>query len=80
MPNLRRNRRPTPLWRAVIEIASIIFLFYSNLLMGEYTASNGAGKTLAFALWDIFTGKNFVIAVISALIGYVLFETLRRKL
>ncbi|MGA2047620.1 MAG: hypothetical protein ABSG96_08000 [Terracidiphilus sp.] len=80
MPNDRRNRRLTPLWRAVIEIASIIFLFYSNLLMGEYTASNGAGKTLAFALQDILTAKNFTIAVISALIGHVLFETLRRRI
>jgi hypothetical protein len=79
MPNDPKNRSLTPLWRAVIEIASIIFLFYSNLLMGEYTASNGAGKTLVFALMDIFTVKNFMIALISALIGYVLFETLRRK-
>jgi hypothetical protein len=66
--------------RALVEIASIIFLFYSNLLMGEFTRSTGQGKTLAFALQDIFTGKNFGIAMISALIGYVLFETLRRKL
>lgn len=80
MLNNSKNRRLTPLWRAVIEIASIIFLFYSNLLMGEYTASNGAGKTLVFALQDILTGKNFLIALISALIGYLLFETLRRKL
>jgi hypothetical protein len=70
----------TPLLRATIEIAFIIFLFYSNLLMGEFTASNRPGKTLAFALHDIFTCTNLVIAMISALIGYVVFETLRRKL
>lgn len=70
----------TPLWRAVIEVAFIIFLFYSNLLMGEFTASNGHGKTLGFALHDIFTGTNFLIAMISAMIGYAVFETLRRKL
>jgi len=64
----------------VIEIAFIIFLFYSNLLMGEFTVSNGPGKSLAFALHDIFTGTNFVIAMISALIGYVVFEHLRSKL
>ena len=23
-------------WRAVIEVGSIVFLFYSNLLMGEF--------------------------------------------
>jgi len=58
----------------------IVFLFYSNLLMGEFNASSGQGKSLLFALNDIFTGKNFVIAMISALIGYVVFEHLRKKL
>ena len=74
------RRRLIPVLRAVIEIAFIIFLFYSNLLMGEFTVSNGPGKSLAFALHDIFTGTNFVIAMISALIGYVVFEHLRSKL
>jgi hypothetical protein len=69
-----------PVLRAVIEIAFIVFLFYSNLLMGEFTASNAHGKTMAFALRDIFTTTNFVIALISALIGYVVFEHLRKKL
>lgn len=64
----------------MIETAFIIFLFYSNLLMGEFTVTNGHGKTLAFALNDIFTGMNFLIASISAMIGYVVFEYLRRKL
>jgi hypothetical protein len=77
----RRNRRRlTPLWRAAIEVVFIVFLFYSNLLMGEFTATNGPGKTLAFALNDIFSRMNFLIAVISALIGYVVFEYLRKKL
>jgi hypothetical protein len=66
--------------RAIVEIGSIIFLFYSNLLMGEFTRSNGGGKTLAFALHDIFTRTNFFIACVSGLIGYVVFEYLRKKL
>jgi hypothetical protein len=66
--------------RAIIEIAFIIFLFYSNLLMGEFTVSNGAGKTLAFALADIFTPANFAIALLSALVGYLVFEYMRKKL
>ena len=74
------RRRLRPIWRAVIETAFIIFLFYSNLLMGEFTVTNEHGKTLAFALNDIFTGMNFLIALISAMIGYVVFEYLRRKL
>nr|HEV7955276.1 hypothetical protein [Candidatus Acidoferrales bacterium] len=66
--------------RAIVEIGSIIFLFYSNLLMGEFSRTNGHGKTLAFALHDIFTGTNFVIACVSGLIGFVVFEYLRTKL
>ena len=59
----------------------IVFLYYSNLLMGEFTRSNGAhSKSLAFAIVDIFTPTNFVIAIISAFIGFVVVEFLRTKL
>ena len=54
-----------PVWRAIIETGFIIFLFYSNLLMGEFTRSNGAGKSLAVALTDILTPANFAIAVVA---------------
>lgn len=80
MAPLPARRRPHPLWRAVVEVAFIDFLFYSNLLMGEFTGVNGQGKTFAFALRDIITPANFLIAIVSALIGYVIFEFLRRKL
>jgi hypothetical protein len=76
----RKDRRLNKLWRAVVEVAFIVFLFYSNLLMGEFTVTNGHEKSLAFALGDIFTGINFVIAVVSTLIGYVVFEYLRKRL
>ena len=36
--------------------------------------------TFAFALRDIFTFTNFTIAIIAALIGYVVFEFLRKQL
>jgi hypothetical protein len=75
-----RRRHLAPLWRAAIEIAFIVFLFYSNLLMGEFNASAGKGKSLLFALEDIFTAANFLIALLSALVGYVVFEFLRKKL
>ena len=58
----------------------IIFLFYSNLLMGEFTHANGHNKSLILAVWDIFTATNFLIAMISALAGYIVFEYLRKKL
>jgi hypothetical protein len=68
------------IWRAVIEVGFIVFLFYSNLLMGEFERS-GMGQTrgLAWAVGDIFTAANFEIAMIAAFIGYVLFEFLRKK-
>ena len=68
-------------WRAIIETGFIIFLFYSNLLMGEFERSGiGQSKGLVWAIGDIFTAANFVIALIAALIGYVLVESLRKKL
>ncbi|MGB8063217.1 MAG: hypothetical protein WCF26_15080 [Candidatus Sulfotelmatobacter sp.] len=67
--------------RAFIEVGFIIFLFYSNLLMGEFERSGMARvRGLAWALRDVFTSSNFVIAIIAALIGYVLFEFLRHRL
>ena len=72
-------RKLAPVWRAVIEVGFITFLFYSNLLMGEFSRSNGHGKSFIFAIEDIFTATNFGIALASGLIGYVVFEYLRKK-
>jgi len=78
-PGQPNRRRGISVLRAVIEIAFIVFLFYSNLLMGEFTVANGRGKTWGYAFNDIFTSTNFFIAMISGLIGYLVFEYLRRK-
>jgi len=79
MNNLR-HKSYAALSRALIEMAFIIFLFYSNLLMGEYTASgNGRHKSLVWAVSDIFTRGNFLIACVAAIIGYLIFEFLRKK-
>jgi len=75
-----KNRWPlTRISRALIEVAFIVFLFYSNLLMGEFTATHGHGKSLAFAFTDIFTVTNFSIALIAALIGHGVFHYLRKR-
>ena len=67
-------------WRAVIEVGFIVFLFYSNLLMGEFERSGlGQKKGLAWAIADVFTSVNFAIATVAALVGYVLFEFLRKR-
>jgi hypothetical protein len=65
-------------WRGLVEVGFIIFLFYSNLLMGEMeSTSSGRNKGLLWDLRDIFTRKNFLVAIVAALIGYVLVERLR---
>src|SRR5262249_30664584 len=72
-PTMKNNA-----WRAVVEVGFIIFLFYSNLLMGELERSlSGRDKGLLWDLRDIFTWKNLVVAVVAGLIGYVLVERLR---
>jgi len=67
-------------WRAVIEVGFIIFLFYSNLLMGEFERSGmGQRRGVAWALGDVFTTANFEIAMMAALVGYILVEFLRKR-
>ncbi len=75
-----RRRKLAPVLRALVEIGFIIFLFYSNLLMGEFSRSAGKGKSFAFALHDVVTGTNLTIACCSALVGYLIVEFLRKRL
>jgi hypothetical protein len=67
--------------RAITEVGFLIFLFYANMLMGQFTRS-GLGWTngLLWALTDIFTCVNFLIALVAGLIGYVVVEGLRKRL
>jgi hypothetical protein len=76
----KRSKRRIAVWRAAIEISGIIFLFYSNLLMGEFNHGNGHGKTLMFALRDIVTRKNLAIALVSSCLGFAVFEYFRKRL
>ena len=67
-------------WRILIEIGFIIFLFYSNLLMGEFEHSGmGQKRGLVWALSDVFTVSNLGIAIVAATIGYILLEFLRTR-
>ena len=73
-----RHHLPTAL-KMLIEMCFIIFLFYSNLLMGEYTRSRfGQERGLLWALGDVFTKNTILIALIAAFIGYIVFEFLRK--
>jgi hypothetical protein len=67
-------------WRMFIEVSFILLLFYTNLLMGEFERSGmGQRKGLLWAFSDIFTRFNFVVAIIGAVIGYLLVEFLRSR-
>jgi hypothetical protein len=67
-------------WRAAVEVGFIIFLFYSNLLMGEFERSGGGQRRGIFwAMTDVFTQANFAIAVVASLLGYLIFEFLRKR-
>jgi len=71
----------TRILRGLIETGFIIFLFYSNLLMGEFDRTgNGQRKSFIWVLGDIFTTANFAIAIIAAIAGYFVFEFLRKKI
>jgi len=75
------ERKNAPLLRAFIEMSFIIFLFYSNLLMGEFTRSKiDGGRKFWPALIDIFSIYNFVIAIVASIIGYFVFSFLRNRL
>jgi hypothetical protein len=66
--------------RAVVEVGFIMFLFYSNLLMGEFERSGmGRKRGIVWAIEDIFTIANFEIATVAAITGYILFEFLRKR-
>ncbi len=74
-------KRLMPFLRTLIEVGFIIFLFYSNLLMAEFMpAGKGRANGLIWAIQDIFTIRNFIIAVVAAYIGHFAFGYVRKKL
>jgi hypothetical protein len=75
-----KSKRWILFWRAVVEIAGIVFLFYSNLLMGEFNGRAGVGKTWGAAFEDIFTRKNVAIALLTATVGFAVWEIFRKWL
>ncbi len=80
-PTRKTPRKLAPVWRALIEVCFIVFLYYSNLLMGEFEGSGqGRVRGLAWAVQDILTATNLTIAIATALVGYLIFEFLRRRL
>ena len=74
------TKKFAPLLRTLIEVGFILFLFYSNLLMGEYTNSGlGRNKGVLWAAADIFTWNNFIIGLVLGLIGHLIFDFVRKR-
>jgi hypothetical protein len=66
--------------RALVEVGFIVFLFYSNLLMGEFERSGVAQyRGIFWALRDIFTERTVAIALFAGVMGHVVVEYLRGK-
>jgi len=81
METQNKIKKIAPFWRTILEVGFILFLFYSNLLMGEFTHSGlGQKNGLLWAIQDIFTFENLIIATLLALVGYLVIEILRRRL
>jgi hypothetical protein len=77
--NKYSRKKKSAVSRHLVEIGFIIFLFYSNLLMGEYERSgSGLSKGLLFAVEKIFTIPNFLISIASSIVGHLFFEYLRK--
>lgn len=66
-------------WRMILEVGILVFLLYAVLLMREFTQTNGEGKSLMFAMREIFTFGTLVIAIASALICSIVLENLRKQ-
>jgi hypothetical protein len=64
---------------ALAEISFIFFLFYTNLLMGQFTRSRYASSLLA-AISEVFTPANALIGLVGATIGYFCIEEMRKRL
>ena len=59
--------QPKHVQRAAVEVGFIVFLFYANLMMGEFTRSHVPKPSLEYAVRDVFTTTNFAIAVVAAM-------------
>jgi hypothetical protein len=65
--------------RAAVEITFIMFLFYGNLIMGQYTRTAPHHLPLVKALVNVFTFEDFVVGLVFAIIAHVVFDRLRHR-
>jgi len=73
----KNTSKISPVLRALFIIGLIIFLLYAALLIREFTGKAlGQTQGLLWAIKDIFTFTNFIIAIITAVIGYLILHFL----
>ncbi len=67
--------------RSIVEILSIMVLFYTNLLMGQFirTSSSVDSQSILTAIINIVTPKNIIIGLIGATIGFIMVEAVNKK-
>jgi hypothetical protein len=66
--------------RILLEMAFILFLFYANLLMGQYNLGHSfADKPILVAISNICTVDNLIIGIAAAFVGHVAFDYLRKR-
>jgi hypothetical protein len=77
----RRSKASSIFRRAIIEMTFILFLFYANLLMGQYNLGHSfANRSIVEACRNIFTIENAIIGVVAAFVGHVAFDHIRKRL
>ncbi len=78
---IERFETSKTLRKTLLEMIFIVFLFYSNLLMGQYNRGHSfADRSLLEAMLNIFTIDNFIIAIVAAFVGDVAFDYVRKRL
>jgi len=67
--------------RPMIEILSIMILFYTNLLMGQFLKTSLAvdGHSIWAGIINIITPQNILIGLVGATLAFILVELVNQK-
>jgi hypothetical protein len=66
--------------RPLVEVLSILILFYTNLLMGQYMQSSShVGKSFWTIAAGVVSAQNFAIGLVGAAAAFLLVEFVNRR-
>ena len=78
---MEKKEKNVPVLTALVEMGFIIFLFYSNILMGEFTRAKMAlNRDFSEVFTDVFTWTNFLIAIVASFFGHFVFTFFRKRI